>query len=199
MQNWVGGVETPDAALALPKLSLSRGVAEEIQNAIAAGKEVTVHEKAINAYGFSGFGYIIIDPDTGVGGYLIEGKGSGAFLSGMVLGIMVGTIIVLTLAQLGVPLIIGASAPFLAAFLAPLLVFATIYLTLVATLVWNEKDRACFLGGFLFGLGIPLALAGKSKVPISNTAKDLLIDVGLVLMALPQVGIPTGSPAYQCF
>jgi len=55
--NWVGGVETPDAALALPKLSLSRGVAEEIQNAIAAGKEVTVHEKAINAYGFSGFGY----------------------------------------------------------------------------------------------------------------------------------------------
>ncbi|MFZ1326284.1 MAG: hypothetical protein WAT67_09755 [Candidatus Contendobacter sp.] len=65
-----------NAAAALPKLSLSRGVAEEIQNAIAAGKEVTVHEKAINAYGFSGFGYIIIDPDTGVGGYLIEGKGS---------------------------------------------------------------------------------------------------------------------------
>jgi len=28
-----------------------------------------VHEKAINAYGFSGFGYIIIDPDTGTGGY----------------------------------------------------------------------------------------------------------------------------------
>ena len=72
----MGGVETPDAALALPKLSLSRGVAEEIQNAIAAGKEVTVHEKAINAYGFSGFGYTIIDPETGVGGYLIEGKGS---------------------------------------------------------------------------------------------------------------------------
>jgi len=69
-----------NAAAALPKLSLSRGVAEEIQNAIAAGKEVTVHEKAINAYGFSGFGYIIIDPDTGVGGYLIEGKGSGGFL-----------------------------------------------------------------------------------------------------------------------
>jgi len=69
-----------NAAFALPKLSLSRGVAEEIQNAIAAGKEVTVHEKAINAYGFSGFGYIIIDPETGVGGYLIEGKGSGGSL-----------------------------------------------------------------------------------------------------------------------
>ena len=55
-------------------------MAEEIQNAIAAGKEVTVHEKAINAYGFSGFGYIIIDPETGVGGYLIEGKGSGGIL-----------------------------------------------------------------------------------------------------------------------
>ncbi len=49
-----------NAALALPKLSLSRGVAEEIQNAIASGKEVTVHEKAINAYGFSGFGYAFL-------------------------------------------------------------------------------------------------------------------------------------------
>jgi len=66
-------------------------VAEEIQNGIAAGKEVTVHEKAINAYGFSGFGYIIIDPETGVGGYLIEGKGSGALiliLTGYVLALI---------------------------------------------------------------------------------------------------------------
>ena len=70
-----------NAALALPKLALSRGVAEKIQNAVASGKEVTVHEKAINTYGFSGFGYTIIDPETGVGGYLIEGKGSGGSLA----------------------------------------------------------------------------------------------------------------------
>ena len=69
-----------NAAVVLPKLALSKGVAEEIQNAVASGKEVTVHEKAINAYGFSGFGYTVIDPETGVGGYLIEGKGSGGWL-----------------------------------------------------------------------------------------------------------------------
>ena len=53
---------------------------QEIQSAIQAGKEVTFHERGINAHGFSGHGYIITDPDTGGGAYLIEGKGNGGVL-----------------------------------------------------------------------------------------------------------------------
>lgn len=41
---------------------------------------MTFHENSINEHGWSGYGYSIVDPETGVGGYLIEGKGNGAVL-----------------------------------------------------------------------------------------------------------------------
>jgi hypothetical protein len=63
---------------ALPKLTIGGAVGDEIRNAINAGKEVTFHENAINAFGWSGHGYIILDPETGVGAHLIDGGGSGA-------------------------------------------------------------------------------------------------------------------------
>jgi hypothetical protein len=34
-------------------------VGQEIQSAVQAGKEVTVHEKPISAHGFTGYGYTI--------------------------------------------------------------------------------------------------------------------------------------------
>ncbi|WP_347486130.1 hypothetical protein ABFV80_001149 [Vandammella animalimorsus] len=52
----------------------------EIRNAIQAGKEVTFHEARINEHGWSGYGYSIVDPETGAGAYLIEGKGNGGWL-----------------------------------------------------------------------------------------------------------------------
>ena len=48
-----------------------------IRNAVNASKEVTVHEKSINKHGWKGFGYIVIDPETGAGAYLIEGSRNG--------------------------------------------------------------------------------------------------------------------------
>jgi hypothetical protein len=68
-------------ATALPKLTIGGDVGAEIRNAINAGKEVTFHESPINAHGWSGYGYIITDPDTGAGAYVIEGKGNGGWLS----------------------------------------------------------------------------------------------------------------------
>ena len=78
-----------NAATALPKLPVGGTVGQEIQSAIQAGKEVTFHERGINAHGFSGYGYIITDPDTGGGAYLIEGKGNGGIL------ILVGLVVML--------------------------------------------------------------------------------------------------------
>jgi hypothetical protein len=46
---------------------------DEIETVVASGKEVTIHEAPISARGFTGSGYIAIDPQTGTGAYLIEG------------------------------------------------------------------------------------------------------------------------------
>lgn len=56
-------------------------VGAEIRAAVQAGKEVTVHESAISTTGWTGYGYVITDPETGAGGYLIEGKGDGGWLA----------------------------------------------------------------------------------------------------------------------
>ena len=69
-----------NAATALPKLPVGGEVGAEIRNAIQAGKEVTIHENPITAHGWTGYGYIIVDPETGAGAYLIEGKGNGAVI-----------------------------------------------------------------------------------------------------------------------
>jgi hypothetical protein len=69
---------TPENAnTALATLPVGGSVGQEIRNAVNAGKEVTVHEKAISAFGWTGYGYSIVDPDTGASGYLIEGSGNG--------------------------------------------------------------------------------------------------------------------------
>ena len=52
----------------------------EIANALAAGMEVTVHQAEINAYGWTGMGYTILDPDSGAGAYKISGGANGVQL-----------------------------------------------------------------------------------------------------------------------
>jgi len=56
-------------------------VSAEIRSAIEAGKEVSFHESRIDAHGWSGYGYIIVDPETRAGAYLIEGQGNGGWFS----------------------------------------------------------------------------------------------------------------------
>jgi hypothetical protein len=69
-----------NASTALAKLSTGGSVGQEIRSTVLSGKEVTVHEKSISAYGWSGYGYVIVDPETGAGGYIIEGSGNGGFI-----------------------------------------------------------------------------------------------------------------------
>ncbi len=49
----------------------------DIRNAVNAGLTVTTHEKIIQYKGWKGAGYIIIDPNTGTGAYLIDGGADG--------------------------------------------------------------------------------------------------------------------------
>jgi hypothetical protein len=77
-------------ASTLASLGISAEAKAEIANALAAGREVTVHQTNINSFGFSGAGYIIIDPETGAGAYKIEGGANGAIFTTWLAFVAVG-------------------------------------------------------------------------------------------------------------
>ena len=93
-------INKQNAQTALQKLPIGGEVGSEIRNAVNAGKEVTVHEKSINKHGWKGFGYIVIDPETGAGAYLIEGSGNGCVIFAIIFAIVVATIILAVFAPL---------------------------------------------------------------------------------------------------
>jgi len=64
----------------LPQLQIDQQVKDDIQNAINAGKVVTVSKTNINFKGWNGCGYIIISPETGAGAYMISGGINGAMI-----------------------------------------------------------------------------------------------------------------------
>jgi transglutaminase-like putative cysteine protease len=63
-----------------PQLQVDSYVKADIQNAVNAGKEVTVSKMDITFNGWTGCGYIIVDPVTGVGAYMISGGMNGGIL-----------------------------------------------------------------------------------------------------------------------
>ncbi|ELA09183.1 hypothetical protein MOMA_02210 [Moraxella macacae 0408225] len=65
----------------LPKLNHSLDVMTDVRNAINAGKEVTISQTQVHAFGWHGTGYIVLDPTTGTGVYLIGGGVDGGFLN----------------------------------------------------------------------------------------------------------------------
>jgi hypothetical protein len=67
-------------ATVMPQLQVDQYVKEDIQNAVNAGKVVTVSKTNINFNGWNGCGYIITNPETGGGGYMISGGTSGAVM-----------------------------------------------------------------------------------------------------------------------
>jgi hypothetical protein len=62
---------------ALAAINLPSDIETDIRNSVNAGMEVTAHEAAVDFYGSSQVGYIVIDPETGAGGYLIGGGENG--------------------------------------------------------------------------------------------------------------------------
>jgi hypothetical protein len=69
--------ENLDAAL--PELQLGSTVVSDIRSSVLNGMEVTVSESTIEHHGWSGVGYIVLDPETGTGGYLISVGANGGF------------------------------------------------------------------------------------------------------------------------
>lgn len=72
-------INQQNLATVLPQLQVDQYVKEDIQNAVNAGKVVTVSKTNINFNGWVGCGYIVTNPETGGGGYMISGGSSGGF------------------------------------------------------------------------------------------------------------------------
>jgi hypothetical protein len=64
----------------MPQLQVDGETKTDIRNAVNAGKEATVQQSDITFNGWTGHGYIVIDPETGAGAYMIAGGMSGGML-----------------------------------------------------------------------------------------------------------------------
>jgi len=73
-------IDQTNISTVLPQLAVDADVRADIQNAVNAGKEVTVSKTNINIDGWTGCGYIIIDPSAGDGAYMISGGMNGAWV-----------------------------------------------------------------------------------------------------------------------
>lgn len=65
----------------LSNIQIGSSARQDIYNALNAGKNVTVHEAPLDVNGWSGSGYIIFDPNTGSGAYMISGGANGGAIA----------------------------------------------------------------------------------------------------------------------
>ncbi|MCV6637764.1 transglutaminase domain-containing protein [Candidatus Albibeggiatoa sp. nov. NOAA] len=72
----------------LPQLSLTPEVKQEVIEAVNAGKVVTIPQHDITHSNWTGIGYIIQDPVTGAGAYLIDGGFNGGSWEGCTINVL---------------------------------------------------------------------------------------------------------------
>jgi hypothetical protein len=109
-------INTENYATVLPNIHHDQATMLDISAALTAGKEVITHTDAVSVSGWSGAGYIIVDPQTGDGAFKIGGGSNGGLLGGFVA--FTGIALLAVSAPLTGPwlLVMGLSAMFAATF-----------------------------------------------------------------------------------
>lgn len=77
----IWNIDSRNLTEALAAIDLGVDIENEIKNAVHAGKTATTHELPIDFSGGTNTGYLLLDPQTGAGAYLIASGASGGFLS----------------------------------------------------------------------------------------------------------------------
>jgi hypothetical protein len=142
---------------ALAAINLRSDIETDIRNSVNAGKEVTAHEAAVDFYGSNQVGYIVIDPETGAGGYLIGGGENGGKLAAHGAGYALGMLGVL----IGGTLATGGLAAFPAVIPLAVGLFTLLNILAVFTIVSVIiDDNLSALDAFIsFGCGLIMSLA----------------------------------------
>ena len=140
-----------NVAIALPKLNVGSAINAEIQNAVSAGKEVTVHEAKVNISGWQGAGYIIADPETGAAAYKIQNGANGGYLDWWANdhGTYIGLCLALTSL---VATVFGAQA-ILVVILALISIFVSIMNIMIFDMISHENGCP---GMGVFGIGFEI-------------------------------------------
>lgn len=87
---------------AMSEISISAESRQDIQRAVSQfGYEAFVHEAPITVPGWRGSGYILTNPDTGAGTYMIDGGKNGAFK------LIISGLLILMVAFLAFPVLIA--------------------------------------------------------------------------------------------
>ena len=97
-------VDQNNVNVILTKLEVSDDVKSDVKNAVSAGKQVIVSEADITFRGWKGCGYIVLDPLTGAGAYMISGNFSGGILF-VIIGILLLQIGIMT-AEIGAGIVL---------------------------------------------------------------------------------------------
>jgi len=85
-------IDSANVNSVMPQLNLDISVEDEIRDSVNAGRIVVTHTENVSVTGFTGSGYLILDPATLAGSYKIStgANGAVAFISGASLGLLVG-------------------------------------------------------------------------------------------------------------
>jgi len=104
----------------LPLLQISDKVKSAIECAVNGGMEVIIPGSNIRYNGREGIGYIVMNPETGEGAYMIEGIGGGGFLAWAwaILQILFITALIVAAAILLAPVIAGFITAFVGAIIS---------------------------------------------------------------------------------
>lgn len=118
----------------------------DIQDAVAAGKIVTISQKQVQYNGWTGTGYSVVDPNTGAGAYLIGGGADGAIA--YLFGALAGMFLIIQLG--GFSLASALILEHVILLLVPALIASLIsMLSGITSLAAAQEVGQCFLGGFM--------------------------------------------------
>ncbi len=70
-------IDGGNIATTLTQLQVSPEVIDDIRNAVNAGKKVIISKTGVNYEGMNAIGYIVFDPTSGAGGFMINGELAG--------------------------------------------------------------------------------------------------------------------------
>ena len=140
----------------LPLLHHDRDTLNEIRAALNVGKDVTTHTDAVSIPGgWSGFGYIIVDPVVGDGVYKISGGMNGGYVGFLYGGALAMSVYSMT--ETKASFVAGAAA--FALIVASIIVIYNAYL-----LLYGEDVSQCFLTGVVTEVSLVGAALGGSRL-----------------------------------
>ncbi len=176
-------IDQANISTVLPQLQLSSDVISDIQNAVNAGEIVTVPQREINFNGWTGVGYIIIDPTTGAGAYMISGGVGGSWT--WIIWLAAEIICIVAIALLAVLLSSGSVEAFLALMAANWVEFTalinSIYLTGATTII-NFLTSNFFTNKIVPSFAACFLRTPVTGLPNANTLECMAVVITLLYL-----------------